>query len=335
MSWVGDFRLEDTFDVKFCTVTTTGAPTTLAGTPVISAYVGNSLTQITAGITLTVDFDAVTGLHNVRVVATAANGYATASNYQLVITTGTVGGTSVVGYVVAQFSIEARSSLRPTTAGRTLDVSATGEAGLDWANIGAPTTAQNLSATNIDVDQVVASVSGAVGSIGVGGIATTSFAAGAIDAAAIAADAIGAAEIANGAIDAATFAAGAIDAAAIAADAIGSSELAATAVAEIADGVWDELRAGHTTQASYGENQAAVISGSAITGTLSTTQMTTDLTNATNDSMNGRTVIFKGNVTAALAGQATNITAYVGATKLVTYTAVTNAPANGDLFLIV
>lgn len=55
--------------------------------------------------------------------------------------------------------------LIPTTAGRTLDVSTTGEAGLDWANIGSPTTAQNLSATNIDVDQVVASVSGAVGSV--------------------------------------------------------------------------------------------------------------------------------------------------------------------------
>jgi hypothetical protein len=55
--------------------------------------------------------------------------------------------------------------LTPTTAGRTLDVSAGGEAGIDWANIGSPTTAQNLSATNIDVDQVVASVSGAVGSV--------------------------------------------------------------------------------------------------------------------------------------------------------------------------
>jgi hypothetical protein len=55
--------------------------------------------------------------------------------------------------------------LVPTTAGRALDVSVGGEAGLDWANIGSPTTAQNLSATNIDVDQVVASVSGAVGSV--------------------------------------------------------------------------------------------------------------------------------------------------------------------------
>lgn len=66
--------------------------------------------------------------------------------------------------------------LVPTVAGRSLDVSATGEAGLDWANIGSPTTAVNLSATNIDVDQVVASVSGAVGSVtgNVGGNVTGS-----------------------------------------------------------------------------------------------------------------------------------------------------------------
>ena len=162
----GDFALESTFDFKFTTRRfSTGAPFTLAGTPVISAYPGNSTTQLTAGITLTVDFDAVTGLNNVRVVATAANGYATATNYAMVITTGTVDSVSVVGEVVGHFSIEARSALRPTVAARTLDVSAGGEAGVDWANIGSPTTANNLSATNIDVDQVVASVSGAVGSV--------------------------------------------------------------------------------------------------------------------------------------------------------------------------
>jgi hypothetical protein len=51
------------------------------------------------------------------------------------------------------------------TAGNTLDVTATGAAGIDWGNIENPTTTVNLSATNIDVDQVVASVSGAVGSV--------------------------------------------------------------------------------------------------------------------------------------------------------------------------
>jgi hypothetical protein len=147
MAYIGDIRLGETIDTKFCTVTTTGAPTQLAGSPVISAYPGNSTTQLTAGITLSVDFDSVTGLNNIRVVATSGNGYATATNYQLVITTGTVGGTSVVGYVVAEFSIENRSAVMPTTAARTLDVSAGGEAGIDWANIGSPTTAQGLTGT--------------------------------------------------------------------------------------------------------------------------------------------------------------------------------------------
>jgi hypothetical protein len=39
--------------------------------------------------------------------------------------------------------------LQPTTAGRTLDVTATGEAGVDWANIGSPTTTVNLSGTTV------------------------------------------------------------------------------------------------------------------------------------------------------------------------------------------
>lgn len=110
MAYLGDFTLGDTVDLKFSTVGTTGAPTTLAGTPAVSAYVGKSTTQITAGITLSVDFDGVTGLHNVRVVASGANGYAATTNVDLVITTGTVGGTSVVGYVVGSFSIENRST---------------------------------------------------------------------------------------------------------------------------------------------------------------------------------------------------------------------------------
>lgn len=121
MAYLGDFILGDTLDFKFSTVGTTGAPTTLAGTPAISAYVGNSTTQITAGITLTVDFDGVTGLHNVRVVASAGNGFAAQTNVDLVITTGTVGGTSVVGYVVGSFSIENRSTQALPTAVQNAD----------------------------------------------------------------------------------------------------------------------------------------------------------------------------------------------------------------------
>lgn len=104
-----DYALETTFDVKFTTRRfTTGVPFALAS-GAVSAYPDNSTTQITAGITLTADFDGVTGLNNVRVVATAGNGYAAGSNYALVITTGTVDSVSVVGEVVAEFSLSAQS----------------------------------------------------------------------------------------------------------------------------------------------------------------------------------------------------------------------------------
>ena len=47
--------------------------------------------------------------------------------------------------------------LTPTTAGRTLDVSATGEAGIDFANIGSPTTTVNLSGTTVGTVTALAS----------------------------------------------------------------------------------------------------------------------------------------------------------------------------------
>ena len=72
--------------------------------------------------------------------------------------------------------------------------------------------------------------------------------------------------------------------------------------------------------------------GEAATGTLSTTQMTTNLTEATDDHYNGRIVVF---ITGVLAGQATDITDYTGSTKLITMTALTEAPSNGDRFVIV
>lgn len=83
----------------------TGAPFALAGTPVISAYEDNSTTQITAGITLTADFDTVTGLNHVAVVASGANGFEAGKDYHLVITTGTVDSVSVVGEVVGRFTL--------------------------------------------------------------------------------------------------------------------------------------------------------------------------------------------------------------------------------------
>jgi len=108
MRYLGDFRRGATFDFKFVTTTSAGVPTVLAGSPVVKCYAGNSTgTETATGVTLSVDFDAVTGLNNVRIVTTDAF-YTPAENYSIVVTTGTVGGVSVVGYVLAGFSIENR-----------------------------------------------------------------------------------------------------------------------------------------------------------------------------------------------------------------------------------
>lgn len=53
------------------------------------------------------------------------------------------------------FAASAVGYLKPTTAGRDLDVSAGGEAGLDWANVGSPTTSLALTGTTIAVTQKV------------------------------------------------------------------------------------------------------------------------------------------------------------------------------------
>lgn len=108
MSYLGDIKLGDTVTFKFnTTVPTTGVLTTLAGSPVLAAYL-DSTTEITSGITLTQDYDSRTGMHHVAVAATAGNGYAAAKNYSIAFTAGTVGGVSLVGLEVGCFSIENR-----------------------------------------------------------------------------------------------------------------------------------------------------------------------------------------------------------------------------------
>lgn len=76
----------------------------------------------------------------------------------------------------------------PVVPGNGIDVTATGGVGIDWGNVENQATAVNLSATNIDVDQIVASVSGAVGSVtgNVGGNVVGSVASVTADTAAVA-----------------------------------------------------------------------------------------------------------------------------------------------------
>lgn len=134
---LGDYATSTVIYGKFTTYRpSSGAAFTLGGTPALSVYKDNSTTQSTTGVTLTADFDSVTGLNHYT-IDTSADGtfYSAGSNFDIVITTGTVDSVSVVGTVVGSFSLNKTAALRPTIAGRTLDVASTGEAGLDFDNI--------------------------------------------------------------------------------------------------------------------------------------------------------------------------------------------------------
>ncbi len=106
--YLGDLAEDQFLYFTFTTRNSSGVPTTLSGTPVLSVYKDNNTTQSTAGITLTADFDSVTGLNHVAIDLSADAFYETGADYSVVITTGTVDSASVVGETVATFSIENR-----------------------------------------------------------------------------------------------------------------------------------------------------------------------------------------------------------------------------------
>lgn len=134
-------------------------------------------------------------------------------------------------------------TLASTTSGRTIDVSAGGEVGLDWANVGSPTTTQALTGTTIattqkvDVETIKTNPVVNAGTVTFPTTATlastTNITAGTI--ATVSGNVTGnvggnvtgsVGSVATGGITTASFAAGAINAAAIAADAITDAKVA-------------------------------------------------------------------------------------------------------------
>lgn len=263
--FLGDFAAGDTIDFKFTTYRpSTGAAFTLAGTPAVSVYKDNSTTQKLESSALTVDFDSVTGLNHVR-ISTGSDGsfYANGSQFEVVITTGTVDSVSVVGACVGRFTLASQTIKAVSNA----------------------VTVGTLNAGVITTSSIADSAITAA-KIASGAITSAKFDTGAINATALATDA--AEEIANwvweeplsdhtsgatygnrmlrttnaanyevqvtndnhisasvhdmqsNTITSSAIAAGAINANAIGADAIDASALAADAIIEIAQGVLTE-----------------------------------------------------------------------------------------------
>lgn len=125
MRYLGDYPASATL-VEFYFNTknaTTAAPITLAGSPTLAIYRNGGTTQFTSGSALTVDFDGVTGLHRVVIdLTSSATNYAPGGEIVVTLATGTVDGVSVVGQVLASFSIQ---RLQPSILGQGVLVAGT------------------------------------------------------------------------------------------------------------------------------------------------------------------------------------------------------------------
>lgn len=159
---LGDFDASTVIYGKFTTYRpSTGAPYTLAGTPALSVYKDASTTQSTTGVTLTVDFDSVTGLHHYA-IDTSADGtfYSAGSFFDIVITTGTVDSVSAVGTVVGSFTIRKNSALKPATAGRTVVVDASGLVDANTVKVGPSGSGTAQTARDIGASVLLSSGTG-------------------------------------------------------------------------------------------------------------------------------------------------------------------------------
>jgi hypothetical protein len=108
---------------------------------------------------------------------------------------------------------------------------------------------------------------------------------------------------------------------------------------------WEEQSSLHQTDGTAGAgilsgeavslfqlSALGIVTGSAVTGTLSLTEMTTDLTEDTNDHYIGRTLIW---TTSPLKGQGTPVTDYDGVEKRLVFDPVTDTPLPGAEWVMV
>lgn len=108
MTYLWDFAENATVYKWFNTVGTDGSPITIGGTATAQVYKNGGTTQITTGVTITEDFDGVTGLHLLTVDMLADAAYTTAADYVAVLSVGTADGVSIVGGCIVQWSCENR-----------------------------------------------------------------------------------------------------------------------------------------------------------------------------------------------------------------------------------
>jgi hypothetical protein len=103
---LGNRLVGESINFKFFSNGTDGLPYTLSGTPVLSLYTSATTSCVTTtGVALTANYSSYTGCNSVVVTTTNTAVYKPGLDYDLVLTSGTVNGGSVVGVPVAHFYV--------------------------------------------------------------------------------------------------------------------------------------------------------------------------------------------------------------------------------------
>lgn len=170
MVYLGDFPTGETIYIPFHTFDSNDPSASVTISDFVIADVvlykngGTTQRTSTSGFTLLdtdgIDFDGVTGIHGVSIDTsdnTDAGFYAVGSDYWVKIGPITIDA-ATINFVAAIFSIDNRGLLRPTVAQRTLDITTTGGAGIDWGNVENQSTTVDLSATDIQLADTVTTV---------------------------------------------------------------------------------------------------------------------------------------------------------------------------------
>jgi hypothetical protein len=154
MIYYGDFKAGQLVPMTLNSFASAGESCTVTDLAAGDVYIykdgGTTQRASSAGITVSIDFDLIVGGHIISIDLsdnTDAGFYAVGHDYSVRLVGITV-DTKTLNPFIGSFSIENRSALMPTTSGNRLDVSATGESGIDLSNIkqaAAPTTLTNIT----------------------------------------------------------------------------------------------------------------------------------------------------------------------------------------------
>lgn len=221
--------------------------------------------------------------------------------------------------------------LAPTTAGRTLDVSAGGEAGLDWANVGSPTTSLALTGTTIAVTQKVDVDTIKTNPVVNAGTITFPTTATLASTTNITAGTITTTTNLTNAVASVTGAVGSVTGN-VGGNVVGS---VASVTARVTANT-DQLAGIAASATNIARSTQAIVLGTVGSASTTTSIVTSALDPAASvaDQYKGRIVTFdRATTTTNLRGQATDITANTSGGVL-TVTALTDAPVSGDTFTI-